>query len=368
MQIKGAITGVKYTPSLMKELSTFDLEGHFDFNQAPASFLLQIDGTAMALSKWVSPKRTRSYPYERVYNTLGSVKKVTIIPVIKDEGQRGDRDYLQWDTVALMSLLEVYVIIAYYDQAEPHRSRANKITNQRINQEFVLEKIQEIQNYHSSALHWNLQEVHNIAIYANLARDSYNRISKELKVEMHSSRGIDNFIAKIGEGHEAFMESSRNKAKQAQNREFLTVQPKEALSTLTKAKITINNYLGGEYFFTVDEVEINHTDKIIDLIEAKHSRNAILPSEGDIKDGLLKLILYSNLSDVTIDGETYTSRPVIKLTSSRIAGKITSEDLNKTIIDFLDKNNYNNRKQEFVIKLFKEGQANNIKVIIEHAV
>jgi len=31
------------------------------------------------VSKWVSPKRTRSYPYERVYNTLSlGTKKVTI--------------------------------------------------------------------------------------------------------------------------------------------------------------------------------------------------------------------------------------------------------------------------------------------------
>ena len=58
----------------------------------------------------MSPKRTRSYPYERVYNSLRISKKITVIPVIKDEGAKGDRDFLQWDTISLMSLLDVFVL------------------------------------------------------------------------------------------------------------------------------------------------------------------------------------------------------------------------------------------------------------------
>jgi len=68
-----------------------------------------------------------------------------------------------------------------------------------------------------------------------------------------------------------------------------TVQPKEVLSTLTKATITIENYLGGKYYFTTDEIKIEGEN--IYLIEGKHSKSALLPSNGDIKDGLLKMIL-----------------------------------------------------------------------------
>jgi len=50
-------------------------------------------------------QRTRSYPFERVYNTLEHSKKITVIPVVKDEGMTGDRDYIQWDTVALTDVL-----------------------------------------------------------------------------------------------------------------------------------------------------------------------------------------------------------------------------------------------------------------------
>jgi hypothetical protein len=53
----------------------------------------------------------------------------------------------------------------------------------------------------------------------------------------------------------------------------LTTQPKESLATLTKAKITITNYLGGQYFFTVDEVSIDKN--IVHLIEGKHSKDSL---------------------------------------------------------------------------------------------
>ena len=115
MDIFARITGVKYTPLLCSKLKSFS---HEDFDATlseKATFILQIDPTKqIALSSWVSPKRTRSYPYSRVYDTLSfSGKKATIIPILKDEGKQGDRDFLQWDTISLMSLLGVYVIISW---------------------------------------------------------------------------------------------------------------------------------------------------------------------------------------------------------------------------------------------------------------
>lgn len=83
--------------------------------KAAILFLKLMKKNKIAISRWVSPKRTRSYPYARVYDTLNFVgKRITIIPVIKDEGKDGDRDFLQWDTISLMSLLGIYVSIAYY--------------------------------------------------------------------------------------------------------------------------------------------------------------------------------------------------------------------------------------------------------------
>ena len=103
MNIEGTITSVEYETSLNTTLKEVDLE-ELDINKAPTYFMLNMDNAKVAVSKWVSPKRTRSYPYERVYNTLSTSKKITIIPVVKDEGAAGDRDFIQWDTIALMSL------------------------------------------------------------------------------------------------------------------------------------------------------------------------------------------------------------------------------------------------------------------------
>jgi hypothetical protein len=163
MDIIAKITGIEYKIHVKEELKKFSTE-EFDINALPASFILEDNNVSFAISKWVSPKRTRSYPYERVYNTLSSTKKITIIPIVKDEGSEGDRDFIQWDTVSMMSLLDVYVILAYYEKAEKHKSRKDKITNQSFNNDFILSKIKEIKNYHSSALHWNINELKKIYI------------------------------------------------------------------------------------------------------------------------------------------------------------------------------------------------------------
>ena len=63
---------------------------------------------------------------------------------------------MQWDTVFMRSLLDVFVIFAYYNKAEKAN---NKITNQQFDNGYVITKINEIKNFHSSALHWNLNEI-----------------------------------------------------------------------------------------------------------------------------------------------------------------------------------------------------------------
>ena len=117
MDIVGKITGIKYQVLFTEVLKEVKIK-NFDINEMPSSCLLKSNKHTFAISKWVSPKRTRSYPFERVYNTLHISRKITVIPVVKDEGAKGDRDFIQWDTVSLMSLLDVFVIFAYYDNAE----------------------------------------------------------------------------------------------------------------------------------------------------------------------------------------------------------------------------------------------------------
>lgn len=360
MNIIGHITGIKYKVIVTNNLKELGYDD-FDINTAPSSCIISDEQHRFAVSKWVSPKRTRSYPFERVYNTLSISKKITVIPIVKDEGSEGDRDFLQWDTISLMSLLDVFVIFAYYSSAD---KSGNKITNQKFHNQYVLSKIKEIEQYHSSALHWNLNELNiNLHNIIDKVKTSYLEIEKITGIKLHNLNGLDKFKSKIGEDVSAFMAFSRGKAEMAQAREYVTRQPKESLATLTKAKITITNYLGGQYFLTVDEVLVSKNT--ISLIEGKHSKNAILPSIGDIKDGLLKLILYSNLKDVTIDGKRLRSQAVLCLTSPKLEGAISSKS-SKTELDiFYTNNNFNNSQRLIINDVISEAKQNKFIIMVQ---
>ncbi|GAB6282761.1 MAG: hypothetical protein STSR0008_15100 [Ignavibacterium sp.] len=361
MQITAEITGIEYKIKLIPNLNSIEFKD-FNINSAPASFFLKDNKKVFAISKWISPKRTRSYPYEKVYNTLLSAKKITVIPIIKDEGFEGDRDFIQWDTISLMSLLDVYVILAYYSDAKNHKTRKDKITKQMFDNDFVLSKIKEIGSYHSSALHWNLKEVNNISSLINLVQSSYSNISKKLNVKFHNSHGLEEFKNQFKEDVNNFMTVSRKKAKDAQAREFKTIQPKEFLRTLTKATITIKNYLGGLYFLTTDEILIKK--QTVYLMECKHTEKSLIPSKGDIKDGLLKMILYCNLKKIIIDGKEYKAVPVLNLTSTRLKGQINSLESQSAVDKFLLFNKFNQKQKKFIEELFSEAKTNNFKVIL----
>lgn len=270
----------------------------------------------LAVSWWVSSKRTRSYPFARVYDSLNSPLRVTIIPIFKDEFGKGDRDYLQFDTISLMSLLNVFTIIGYYVNAQPNLRYEDKITNQRYDTEYLLSELQKLPSFHQSALHWNMGQLNKVGEIGEKAIESYLEIERKLGLKMHSPEAARVRIRKIQESREAFLKFSRSLAEQAQNRECVTVQPKELIAG-DKGAITITNYLGGQYFFTCDEIKIVNDDIL--LIEDKHSKDKTMPSLNDIKDGLLKMILLTNLKDVRVNNKQYNPKPILKLTTGKSA-------------------------------------------------
>ncbi len=364
MNIFANIEGIKYKIKIPNELKVIDFKD-FNINNIPSSCIIKKNKVNFAISKWVSPKRTRSYPFERVYNTLSVSKKLTVIPIIKDEGLKGDRDFIQWDTVSLMSLLDVYVIFAYYNKADKHKTRANKITRQQFENNYIISKINEISNYYSSALHWNLKEIkETLPSLIQNVKDHYSEIGTLLNVKFHNKNGIDRFQKQFDTGFQTFMETSRKKAKEAQNREQLTIQPKEILTTATKAKITIKNFLGGLYYLTTDEIEIQENK--LYLIEAKHSKNAKLPNIGDIKDGLLKMILYCNLKNVKISDKNYIAFPILKLTSSKLLSSYKTGNSEEEKQNFFEENKLNKKQINLINNLLIESNVNNIKIIISN--
>jgi hypothetical protein len=347
MDVSAKITGITYSPFLCRELNTFPIEQLNVALSTDGTFILNVGKKGqIVLSWWVTPKRTRSYPYARVYDSLGyQGKKVTVIPFVKDEGKEGDRDFLQWDTISLMSLLGVYTIVSYYSNAEKSSRYRHKITNQRFDLIHLQEEINNILCYQSDALHWNLAQIEKVGAIGQKALNSYEKISKELGVEMHSKESARKRVDELLKGKEIFMTLSRNLARKAQNIESITVQPKERLSGI-KATLTIKNYLGGYYFFTCDEINIKKES--IYLIEGKHSKQSPIPSLEDIKDGLIKMILFTNLKEVKIGSTEYAPIPVLKLTS---ATKFSKEILRESQVNNLQ-----------VLK--KEAKENGFQVLI----
>lgn len=336
MNIFAEITGIRYKPLLCRSLDIFDYKDIDRALSQVATFILRLDNkNQVAISWWVSPKRTRSYPYARVYDSLDFAgKKVTIIPVLKDEGKRGDRDFLQWDTISLMSLLGVYVIIGYYSDASLSSRFENKITDQRFDIEYIKEEISKLLSYQSDALHWNLSQIDKVSEIAQKALAAYAKIAKNLGVEMHSTYSAEERIKQFQKGKKSFMTLSRDLAKKAQKRESKTVQPKEKL-TGKKAILTIKNYLGGYYYFTCDEVGFYRKD--IFLIEGKHTESDNLPSLGDIKDGLLKMLLFTNLKDAKVDGSSYGPIGVLKLTTGKRFSLLSLNRNQQGLLDLLKK-------------------------------
>lgn len=350
MDISAKIEGIKYKPFICRRLETFDLDDLENAIFSCTSFILNIDKeNKVAVSWWLSPKRSRSYPYSRVYDTLNFFgKKITIIPIIKDEGAVGDKDFLQWDTISLMSLLGVYAIIVWYVAAEPSskdKYKTTKIAEQKFDIQYIKQEIRKLLSYQSDALHWNLSQIDKVGEIGERALKSYEKISKELKIKLHSKSFSEKRIKELLKGKDEFMKISRDLAKKAQRRESLTIQPKEKL-TGKKAIITIKNYLGGYYFFTVDEIEIKN--KNIYLIEGKHTKQYNFPSLGDIKDGLVKMILFTNLEYVKIGDKNYNPKPILKLTVKS---------------HFLEKNLSVSQKKILSL-LGKEAKTNNFEIFL----
>jgi len=365
MDILARIENVKYTPLNCARLQTFKMEDVLSGNALKKScFILQINGEQIAVSQWVSPKRTRSYPYARVYDSYKHRNRVTIIPFLKDEGKDGDRDYIQWDTISLMSLLGVYVILAYYVKAQPNLRYKNKITNQQFDYSYIAKRLEELQQYKSDALHWNLNELDdNLLTIANKAKESYVKISHDTGVSLHGIEGVDRRIKVIKQDIESFKDYSRKLALDAQKREFLTIQPKESLIE-EKARITIENYLGGAYYLTVDEAVLK--EKNLFLVEKKHTSASIMPTIGDIKDGFIKMVLFSNLEKTRI-GDNYLKHiPVLGLTSNKFKGYCTNYSKTSEIEDCFAKNGLSPARKNRVLKIFKEGLKNSFLVFLSN--
>src|SRR6266571_7272465 len=203
-----------------------------------AVFKLKSEPKDLLVSWWVSPKRTRSYPYARVYDTMGDgQRKATVIPFVKDEGAKGDRDFVQWDTISLMSLLGVHVILAYYVKAA--RSRlSGKITEQEFDYPYLVNRLSEVVQTSLSAAEWNEREIaSNLGLVAERSKKAYSDIERLTGVRLHGHAGVDHRIKLISEDVKSYRDESRLLGEKAQRTEARTLQPKEDVDKPKKRAI-----------------------------------------------------------------------------------------------------------------------------------
>ena len=109
LRLKGIIRDIDYDPQVRtKPLEQFALDG-FDINTALGSGIIEFaDDTSFGYSKWKGPKPSRTYPSAGIYRTYHlQTKRVTVIPVIKDEGNdTQNNERLGSMTLARMNLTE----------------------------------------------------------------------------------------------------------------------------------------------------------------------------------------------------------------------------------------------------------------------
>jgi hypothetical protein len=363
LHFTGFIKGITYKTYLVDELKEISLN-KFDINQANTFGLIKSPTTEIAYSQWVSPKRTRSYPFARIYNTYNASKVITIIPVIKDEGQDGDRDRIQYSTISWMNLLNIYIVLAYYETAQKSNKRGQsnkqKLTNQQFNTEFVKSQIDQILVYHQSALHWNknLFEERFVQIFKK-ALDCYDSISRTTGVMIHPRQGMDSYLQRVIEEFEEFKDISLKGSQRASKREALTSHKLEYLIDGLKATFSIENYLGGVYYLTPDE--IFHENDIYIIQESKNTSRESLPKLPDIQDGLFKLILFSNLDSLSLNGEAVSFITKLKLTGKNVIGSIVFPNAAATELESFFAANvkiFNNNQKEIIRKLAVEAEDN----------
>lgn len=357
---EGFIRDLHYQAHLADSLIPYNpLE--FDINKVKSYGLLNFANSQVAYSKWTSPKRTRTYPFARLYNTYNESKILTIIPVMKDEGLDGDLDKIQYSTISWMNLLNVYIVLAYYESADKNRSskqkNRHKLTNQKLNSEDVNSQIKAISTYKQSALHWNrsLFEERFTDIYEK-AVHAYEHISATTKVKVHPRETKLQYLETVKKDYRLFRDISLKGSQGAAVRESKTSHLQEYLKDGGKSVFLIENYLGGIYHLTADEVLREHGTYVIQ--ESKNSTKKFLPSVSDIKDGLFKLILFANLDSLKVKGRKVDFSTRLKLTGYKVRGNIRFPCKETVLENFSSSNSVSRTQLDLLRKLNLEATQN----------
>jgi len=323
------------------------------------SFLVDLNGRQIAISYWIGSKRSRTYPFPRLYDILQekNIKKIALIPIVKDEGppdengkHKGDRDYLAWSTFTMCSFLDVYLIPTFHVKATQSTNFPNKVTNHDVDRKYVIDKIKEISKTTKSPKEWNNEQRCNLSSIVAAALDGYKKIKVDTGIPIKISTIAEKL--KTRQNGNDFLKNSQLASQHARENEIKTSEQKhEELYGLPKCPIDLIHD-SKEVIFWAPDGYVMKGDHVY-LVESKNSQ--YMPSMTQIKDALLKVILYCGIKVAkTQNSNTIHLHPVLLLSSKKLSVKQME---NKCSSEFIDECNLNGIK---LVLAGKESKAKNV--------
>ena len=343
LHFTGLIRELHYNACVIEPLKKFPLR-EFDINRAKASGIIETETTEVAYAKWVSPKRTQISSLARTYNSYSASKTVSktlaIVPVLKDDGRDGDLDKLHYSTVSSLNLLNTYLVLGYHNHADknstPGSIDRDKLTNHRFESESIRSQIQAIIDYPKNAFHWNKQLLE--TQFGNTLRqalDAYWKISDRTSVKIHPYTGMDQYQTSVIADLEAFKKNSLTKSQDDADSSPGVALLKYQVSG-SRATFTMETDRGGRYPL-VPESLFWLTDRYV-IQESRNSPKKPFLDLSEIQEALLKLIPYSSLHSLQLNGEAVQFSVRLKLTGFRLVSQVMLPATPETIEAFFTHN------------------------------
>ena len=325
--IEGKIGNQSYQFKIDSKLSSMDF---VEAMRKPRKvFKSKFLNKEVAISVWTTPKRSKTYPLGRVYDTLSYHGiKITIIPVMVDYGKNGERGRIQPNTVDWMTSVGVYLILGVYVDAE--KGKVGKLAKnagaktkssegkpkfakgQKFNLKHLQKQIEKIIKNKPDIKIWNENQFTTIPNLLENAINNYKRLGEELDIPLSDFSRLEKKIRLWKNDLEQFLADCECLSKRAQNSE---IRADHKLENITGAKGKINIDFGEsrKLYLTADSIDLDNDKCLVTILEGKNASSEKFPKLNDVKDALFKLMIFKN-SDFYFDGKKFEKKLVCYLT------------------------------------------------------
>ena len=232
--IEGKIGNQSYQFKIDSKLSSMDF---VEAMRKPRKvFKSKFLNKEVAVSVWTTPKRSKTYPLGRVYDTLSyDGIKITIIPVMVDYGKNGERGRIQPNTVDWMTSIGVYMILGVYVDAEKGKvgrlaknagiktksseGKPKFAKGQRFDLKYLQKQIEKIIENKPNIKKWNENQLTTIPNLLENGITHYKRLGKKLDVPLSDFSRLEKKVGIWKNDLEQFRADQEDLSKGAQDSE-----------------------------------------------------------------------------------------------------------------------------------------------------